>query len=97
MTTAKTGPERVAELLTDAKITSAEREKIMESLFFKDGVLKSFYAEPLINSMTVKEFDEFLKKAGSDLRILRGEWHNWIWDRNQQRCVEYSGGVCYWP
>ena len=46
--------------------------------------------------MTVKEFDDFLKNAGADLRIL-GDWYDWIWDRNQQRCVQYVGGVCYFP
>jgi hypothetical protein len=71
VTTEKTGAERVAELLKDAKITSTERDKIIESLYFdKDGVLQSFYAEPLLNSMTVKEYDGFLKKAGSNATVL---------------------------
>ena len=96
MTTEKTGVERVAELLKDAKITSTERDKIIESLHFdKDGALGSFYAEPLLNSMTVKEYDSFLKKAGSNATVLPRAAYGWIWNRQTNRCEQYPGGVCY--
>jgi hypothetical protein len=96
MTTEKTRAEHVANLLKDAKITSTERDKIIESLYFdKDGVLMSFYAEPLLKSMTVKEYDDFLKKAGSNFSILPRDWYGWIWNRQTQTCDHYQGGVCY--
>ena len=95
MTTEKTGAERIAELLKDVKITSTERDKIMESLYFEDGGLGSFYAEPLLNSMTVKEYDDFLKKAGSKGTVLPRAAYGWIWNRQTQTCEQYVGGVCY--
>ena len=96
MTTEKTGAERVAELLKHVKITSTDRDKIIDSLYFdKDGFLASFYSEPLLNLMTVKEYDDFLQKAGANWRVLSPRAYGYIWNRQTQTCDLYPGGECH--
>jgi hypothetical protein len=42
--------------------------------------------------MTVKEFDDFLKKAGTHSTILKA--YGYIWDDSVGHCVQYLGGYC---